>query len=158
LTLPIFQTGEAGISVESNKAIVLQFFDAAGRGDRARMSALFAEYATWAAPKAFCEHIAATVKLKIPESGVVVGRDAIFSDLLGRFRTLFDGKPAKFRIDDVIAEGDKVVVLEHSDATGDNGNPYSNDYVFIFEIRDNQVVAVREYFDSWYAYETLIGE
>ena len=44
--------------IEGNKSIALEFFDAAGRGDRERMSSLFAENATWCAPKAFCEHIA----------------------------------------------------------------------------------------------------
>jgi ketosteroid isomerase-like protein len=146
------------MSVEENKAVALRFFDAAGRGDREVMAAVFAEDATWTAPKAFCDHITPAVGLKIPEPGTVVGREAIFQDLLRPLGSLFNGLPGKFRIDDVIAEGDKVVVMEHSDAIGKNGNAYGNDYVFIFQIRDGQIASVREYFDSWYAFETLVRE
>ncbi len=44
-----------------------------------------------------------------------------------------------------------------SRATTATGETYENDYAVVFEVRGQEIVAVREYFDTEYAGRVLFG-
>lgn len=56
--------------------------------------------------------------------------------------------PTGFRpkIEKVVAEGDTVVIEWEGNAVLRNGEPYCNQYVFIFSFRDGKIVQLNEYF------------
>jgi ketosteroid isomerase-like protein len=61
--------------------------------------------------------------------------------------------PLKFVIDNVVAEGDQVVVELHNEGVLADGQPYEMIYCFVFVIRDERIVSVRQYADTKYGVE-----
>jgi len=51
-------------------------------------------------------------------------------------------------IDNIIAEGDWVVMQSRSFGKGKNGQPYNNHYAQVFRVRDGMVVEWIEYLDT----------
>lgn len=51
----------------------------------------------------------------------------------------------RYMVETVTAEGDRAVAEVHGEGTLRNGNEYRNDYVFVFEIRDGQIVHLKEH-------------
>ena len=50
------------------------------------------------------------------------------------------------KIEKVVAEGDTVVIEWEGNAVLSNGQPYCNQYVFIFTFRDGKITQLDEYF------------
>ncbi|WP_326824217.1 nuclear transport factor 2 family protein [Streptosporangium sp. NBC_01756] len=77
----------------------------------------------------------------------MIGREAIVHFLTRDFPRLFtEGVSVDFR--GFYVDGDTVVVEETMTATLANGNQYTNDYCFVFELRDGLIYRVREYMDT----------
>ncbi|KJS08602.1 MAG: hypothetical protein VR73_05245 [Gammaproteobacteria bacterium BRH_c0] len=57
-------------------------------------------------------------------------------------------------LDHAVAEGDFVAAEGHSDARLPNGQSYSNQYHWVFELRDGKVLRAREYLDTHLMKET----
>ncbi|WP_416338924.1 nuclear transport factor 2 family protein [Paraburkholderia sp. CNPSo 3076] len=58
-----------------------------------------------------------------------------------------------------IAAEDSVVFVEHRlSARLPNGRHYSNDYCFVYEVKDGQVVAIREYMDTRGGWVQVFGD
>lgn len=109
--------------------------------DAAEIAPFFTTDAEWLAPAGN----ATAVALDAPSH--MVGRDAITHFLADDFGRLFVRDVAvDFR--GFYADGDRVIVEETMSATLANGNSYTNDYCFVFELRDGFIHRVREYMDT----------
>lgn len=66
--------------------------------------------------------------------------------------------PTGFRpkIEKVVAEGDTVVLEFEGDAVLSNGQPYCNQYVFLFTFRDGKIHQLNEYFCTVHADERIL--
>jgi ketosteroid isomerase-like protein len=66
--------------------------------------------------------------------------------------------PTGFRpkIEKVVAEGDTVVLEFQGDAVLSNGEPYCNQYVFVFSFRDGKIRQLNEYFCTVLADRTIL--
>lgn len=58
----------------------------------------------------------------------------------------------RFVVDEVIAEGDRVVLTVHNEGQYPDGEPYEMGYCFIFTIRDGKIVHAIEYADTHYGF------
>ena len=130
------------MATAENKAIVQTFFAAGNEGDLTRALALLAEDVTWT-------NIGTT-----RFSGTYEGKQAVVDDLLG---TVFGRLQGGIRstIDNVVAEGEFVVVQSRGQATTRNGEAYDNTYCHIFRLRNGRIVAVTEYLDTELATRVL---
>lgn len=63
----------------------------------------------------------------------------------------------RFEILDMIAEGDKVAVEATSEGKHISGAIYTNEYHFLFELRDGKLVRLKEYMDTERATDILCG-
>ena len=117
------------------KQIVQAFYEASNRGDMEGCLALLADDVKWT-------NIGST-----RYSGSYIGKADLVAMLLG---PVFGQLKAGIRatIDNVIAEGDFVVVQLRGEAETKNGRPYNNTYCHVFRVRDGQIREVTEYFDT----------
>jgi uncharacterized protein len=80
-------------------------------------------------------------------SGTFVGKERLITDLLGPlFSQLRSGLSST--VENVVAEGDYVVLQSRGKAQTTEGKDYNNTYCHIFKIRDGRIVEVTEYFDT----------
>lgn len=123
------------MSLADNKAVVRSFYDAANRGDMDTCFALLSDDITWT-------NIGTTSL-----SGSYSGKPVLMEKLLG---PLFGQLKAGIAMDveALIAEGDHVVALANGTAETLDGRPYNNTYCQVMQIRDGQIVAVKEYLDT----------
>lgn len=63
-----------------------------------------------------------------------------------------------FAIEDVVCEGDVVVVFAKSDATTRSEKPYRNVYAWKVTFSDEKIIEFREYCDTRRAMELLTGQ
>ena len=123
------------MSLADNKAVVQSFYDAGNRGDMDTCFALISDDITWT-------NIGSTSL-----SGSYSGKPEVMEKLLG---PLFGQLKAGIAMDveALIAEDDYVVALANGTAETHDGRPYNNTYCQVMQIRDGQIVAVKEYFDT----------
>jgi ketosteroid isomerase-like protein len=79
-------------------------------------------------------------------SGVWEPKQVVLADLLRPLMAQF----ASYRseADLIVADGDRVVVQAHSDATTKRGDPYNQTYCFVFRVRNGQLTEVVEHCDT----------
>lgn len=118
-----------------NKAIIASFFEAGNRGEMDTCLALFADDIVWTNT--------GTTRF----SGRFEGKEAVVTKLLG---PLFGCLEAGIQstVDNIIAEGNVVVVQSRGRAETSDGQPYNNTYCQIFTLREGLIVAVTEYMDT----------
>jgi ketosteroid isomerase-like protein len=63
-----------------------------------------------------------------------------------------------YTVDTLITEGDRVAAEVRSRGTLPNGEPYSNDHVFTFLLRDARIVSVREYMNQTLVREKIVPQ
>lgn len=64
-------------------------------------------------------------------------------------RTLFDrSMPFSIDVQATIVDGNTAVVRQRIEGTAANGNPYANDYCWIYECADGKIVKMIEYVDT----------
>ncbi len=118
-----------------NKQVVIDFYEAAARGDMDTCFALIADDVSWT-------NIGST-----KFSGSFEGKQALMENLLGPlFGQLKAGIAST--IDALIAEGDMVVALTQGQAETHEGTPYNNTYCQVIRIADGKIVEVKEYMDT----------
>lgn len=133
-----------------NRAIVQAAWRAFASHDAEQIAAFFTDDAEWLAPAGN----ATAVALDAPSH--MVGRQAITHFLAYEFSRLFVSDVAvDFR--GFYLAGDRVIVEETMSATLANGNVYSNDYCFVFELRDGLIYRVREYMDTARGHRDVFG-
>lgn len=130
------------MSVEANKQVVLDFFAAGERGDMEACFALLADDITWT-------NIGTT-----SFSGSFVGKQTLIEQLIGPlFAQLKSGISST--IENLVGEGDVVVVQSSGTAETLEGEPYNNAYCQVMHIREGRICSVKEYFDTELAARVL---
>jgi ketosteroid isomerase-like protein len=130
---------EMGELETKNEKIVRHFFDTLSSGDLEQLRLLLHESAIWG--------IMAT---GIQGAGDKHGRREIIDDFLGPVRGLFLPGDPKVLIQHLILSGSYAAVEAKGVGTFKNGKDYNNRYAFFLEIKDDKVIALREYMDSYY--------
>jgi ketosteroid isomerase-like protein len=121
--------------MSGNKAIVQQWFDHIAAGEAEAAFALFAD------------DIVYDLKGTTPVSGVYRGLDQIVNEFFVPWRKQIDGDLV-VQVDEMIAEGERVVVLGRGAAKTVFGLRYDNDYAFVFTVRDGRITQVVEFLDT----------
>jgi ketosteroid isomerase-like protein len=130
------------MSIEANKRLVREFYDAGNRGDLDGCIKLLADDVTW------------TNMGSTPYSGTSHGKGALMANLLGPvFGKLRSG--IRSALDNVVAEGEYVVVESRGSAETTDGRAYNNTYCHVFRVRDRLIAEVREYLDTQLANDVL---
>jgi uncharacterized protein len=123
------------MSTAENKRIVESFYDAGNRGDMDTTMGLLADDVVWT-------NIGTT-----KYSGTFTGKGALVENILGPvFGQLKRGIAAT--VDNVVAEGDFVVVQLRGTAETTSGRPYNNTYCHVFRLCNGKICEVTEYFDT----------
>lgn len=118
-----------------NKQIVQAFYEASNQGDMDRCLALMADDIIW-------NNIGST-----RYSGTYAGKDSLVANLLGQlFSQLKTGIAST--LDNVIAEGDFVVVQLRGQAETIEGRQYNNTYCHVFRMHNGQIAEMTEYCDT----------
>ncbi len=133
-------------ATERSRAVVLDYVAALDRGDPGELRAMFTSDATW------------WLSGDLPTSGTWSGPTGIIDDFLAAMMGRLDaGRPVTREVKRVLADGDAVAVEWTTRATTRDGASYENDYAFVFEVREDRIHAVREYFDTAKADHILFG-
>jgi uncharacterized protein len=118
-----------------NKQIVQTFYEASNQGDMDRCLALMADDIIW-------NNIGST-----RYSGTYAGKDSLMANLLGQlFSQLKTGIAST--LDNVIVEGDFVVVQLRGQAETIEGRQYNNTYCHVFKMHNGQIAEMTEYCDT----------
>lgn len=134
-----------------NRTIVQDAWKAFASHDADRISAVFTEDAEWLAPPGN----ATAAALQAPSH--MAGRKAIVRFLAEDFQRLF-ARDVEVTFHGFYADGERVIVEETMTATLADGGPYTNDYCFVFELRDGLIHRVREYMDTARGHRMVFGE
>ncbi len=123
------------MGIAENKQVVIDFYDAAARGDMDRCFSLLSDDITWT-------NIGST-RL----SGTYKGKQELVERLLGPlFSQLRAG--IRSRIERLVGEDDIVVAQTSGVAETLDGRPYNNTYCQVMRLRDGQIIEVKEYMDT----------
>jgi hypothetical protein len=132
------------MGTEASKALIRDYFERMASGDP-DLPELLAEDVVWWIPPGS--------KL----GGTLRGKPAVL-ELLARAFTLFDpAQPPKLEIERMVAEDDCVCVQFVLQARTAAGREYRNHYHLAFELRGGRIARVKEYVDTAYANERLMG-
>jgi ketosteroid isomerase-like protein len=83
-----------------------------------------------------------------------VGKATVLNELLGTVRTQLVAR-VRLGVRRILADGDHVVVEATGQATTKTGQPYNNEYCFVYRIAGGKVVEVIEYLDTQLACAVL---
>lgn len=121
--------------MSASRTLVKQWFDHIADGNAEAAFAL-------------CTHdVAYNLKGTTPVSGTYRGHDAIFNDFFAPWSKQIDGH-ITLTIDEMIGDGDRIVVLSRGASMTTLGNRYDNEYAFVFGIRDGRISEIIEYLDT----------
>jgi ketosteroid isomerase-like protein len=122
------------MTVEQNKTLVTQTWDALVRGDVKTAFANMSDEVSWLIPG------------NLPVSGLKKDKAGVLEFLRGAAK-LFPGG-LKSEIRRVYGEGDIVIVELTNRGKLGNGRDYENEYCFIYEIEGGKIRRIREYVDT----------
>ncbi|WP_433331098.1 nuclear transport factor 2 family protein [Spirillospora sp. CA-294931] len=134
-----------------SQSIIQDALEALAGGDPDRIAAVFTEDAEWLSPPGNATAVA------LNATDHMVGRTAIA-------RFFAEDLPRLFVRDLALAfhgshtDGERVTVEATMTATLANGNPYVNDYCFVFDLRDGLIHRVREYADTARGHRMVFAE
>lgn len=121
------------MTAQANKDIVTEFFKALNDGDVERIVNTYAEDG--------CVQTMGNTLI----SGIF-DRQQIARSAGSIFEVFPQG--LTFTVVDMVAEGDKVAVEATSNGEHVSGQTYSNNYHFLFEFRDGELLKLKEYMDT----------
>jgi ketosteroid isomerase-like protein len=124
-----------------SRTIVQNAWKAFASHDAERIAAVLTDDAEWLAPPGN----ATAAALEAPSH--MVGKKAIAHFLAEDFPRLF-ARDVTVTFHGLYTDGDRVIVEETMTATLANGDHYTNDYCFVFELRHGLIHRVREYMDT----------
>jgi ketosteroid isomerase-like protein len=131
----------------SARDVVQRYVKALQEGDLAALRASFAPGATW------------WLGGDLPVSGTYTGAGEILDGFLAAMVARLDpAVPVTQTLKHIVADENMAVAEWSSHARSAGGEPYDNDYAVVFEVRDDLITAVREYFDTAYARRVLFPE
>lgn len=126
------------MSTETTRATVEAFYAALTSGDRDAVVKLLADDCVWVPP--------ATAPFD-----QMTGGAEIAAELGGRVvKRMFDlSKPFALDVRRIVADGDVAVVQQRLTATAKaTGQPYDNQYCWVYTVRDGKIVHMEEYADT----------
>lgn len=121
------------MTLEANKKLVREFFDAIAAADFARMDRMMTDDATWwVAPSTIFSglHTKKEFLALVPQ---------LFEQAAG---------PFTFDLRDFTAEEDRVSMTAKGNMPTKSGKVYASDYHFLLYVRDGKIAAGKEYGDS----------
>jgi len=121
--------------MSASQTVVKKWFDHIADGDAEAAFALCTD------------DIAYNLKGTTPVSGTYHGLESIFNDFFGPWGQRIDGH-ITLSVDEMIGDGDRVVVLSRGSSTTALGKPYDNEYAFVFGTRDGKICEIIEYLDT----------
>lgn len=121
------------MSQQDNKKIAADFFQALDHGDIGALERLLHDDAQW--------WVLGTTKASGMKTKEKFIREFKFE------LTLLDG-PFNFRLGDIVSEGNLVMLEVWGDAKLKSGGRYTNTYIYKLEIKDGQVIGIREFMDT----------
>jgi ketosteroid isomerase-like protein len=127
---------EACMGAAENKEIVRDYFAKMNAGQARAAFALLAPDVRY--------RVIGSTPISAPTTGV----DELVRDTLRRFGSRLEGGRLDLTVDELIAEGDAVVALAHSQGRGISGLPYENTYAMVCRVRDGFITAVTEFLDT----------
>jgi ketosteroid isomerase-like protein len=128
----------------SNKALIREYLARVESGDP-RLAELLDDDVLWWIP--------AGSRL----GGTLRGRAKVLEVMTGALALYSRDHPFRIEVEQVVAEEDWVCVQFVIDARTASGRDYRNSYHIAFELRDGRIVRVKEYIDTAYANERLMG-
>ncbi|MFO8011040.1 MAG: nuclear transport factor 2 family protein [Dehalococcoidia bacterium] len=102
----------------------------------------------------FADDVKYEVPGEMPVSGTYYGKDQIMGMWLSFFERL---DYIRIHPEEMVAEGETVVVRARGEAMTKEGEEYNNLYVFFFRFRDGKVFEVLEFPDTAYAETVAFG-
>jgi ketosteroid isomerase-like protein len=123
------------MTADTNKQLVRTAFEALGKSDARPLYDLMREDFAWI--------IEGQSRFSRPYEGKQVVKRDLLDFLFQAFAT-----PYRFTIDDIIAEGERVVVRGRGQVETKAGQDYNNSYCFVLRLEDGQLVELREYLDT----------
>jgi ketosteroid isomerase-like protein len=127
--------GESNMSIESNRAVVLKFYECMSKQDFTTMFSLLADDATWTVagkPETFW---AAGVHTKAQ-------RAHEFNDFVKTFKSL------NIDVRSTTAEEDRVVIEFRTTAKTHSGLDYENEMLVLVRCKDGKIVSIYEQLDQ----------
>lgn len=119
------------------KEVVRQYITAVETGDEQALREVFAEDAVW------------TLRAgQLPISGAWEGRETIMGEFLATALSYYEPGTVRLEITSVIADHDQIVLQWTSRARTCDGEPYENDCIGVFTVREGKICTVREYMDT----------
>jgi len=123
------------LTTETNKQLVRTAFEALGQSDMRPLYDLMSDDFAW------------IIEGQSRFSRSYEGKEAVKRDLLAPLFEAF-ATPYRFTIDEIIAEGDRVVVRGRGEVRTKAGKDYNNSYCFVLRLEGGQLVELREYLDT----------
>jgi ketosteroid isomerase-like protein len=100
----------------------------------------------------YLDHLANDVRFytigSTPYSGLKLGRDAVWSEVLAKTTTSIGESGYREEIKNVIAEGDLVVVESRGFETMKSGVQYNNEYAAIYRVTGGKISELTFYLDT----------
>ena len=120
---------------ETNRQLIRDAFEAMGRSDVRPLTELMTDDFAW------------IIEGQSRFSRRYKGKEVVKRDLLDMLFQAF-ATPYRFTIDEIIAEGERVVVLGRGEVKTKAGKDYNNSYCFVLKLADGKLVELREYLDT----------
>jgi hypothetical protein len=133
------------MTAADNKRIIAEAFDGLFRADARAFLDAMAEDFTWI--------IEGQSKWSRRYEGKAAVQSALIPPLFANFATDY-----RNFAEEIIAEGDRVVVLARGEVQTVRGEDYNNSYCFVIRMRDGKMVELREYMDTALAEARLMIE
>ena len=118
-----------------NKQLLRAAFDGLARADATAFLDLMADD--------FCWVVEGQSKWSLRFDGKKAVQRDLIAPLLANFAT-----PYRNFLEEVIAEGDRVVVRCRGEVKTVSGKDYNNSYCFVIRMKDGKMVELREYMDT----------
>jgi len=129
-------------NAEANKTIVKEFFSALNSGD---VDAIVDTYADVGYVQTMGNTLISGTAPKEEIRAAVAGIYAVFPQGL------------QFTVLGMVGEGEKVAVEAVSEGEHVSGQTYSNDYHFLFEFKNGELIKLKEYMDTERVTDVLCG-
>lgn len=134
---------DANVETEATRSLIQTYYDTLPTGDRVKLASLFTEDVEWIPPES------------VPFEPVR-GAEEVARQLGGALvKAAFDTKTLRVKIHKIVADGDTAVVLQTLSARTHDGEPYENEYCWVYECRAGRICRIVEYVDSWKAARIL---
>lgn len=127
------------METEATRALVTRFLEARAANDAATIDSVLADDAEWAPPPSM-------------GMGPFKGREVVVKALTGgAVGKILDVTTIKRDVHKLVVEGDTAVALQRLTATTTGGEPYENEYCWVYSCRDGKIARLDEFVDSFKA-------